>query len=71
DESLFSKLFLNFKNPVIEKLYKNTNTKNDQLIIETLYINSLMIGHYPLSSMELETMNKNLILMIDNLNNTL
>ncbi len=71
DESLFSKLFLNFNNPVIEKLFKNTNTKNDKLIIETLYINSLMIGHYPLSSVELETMNKNLILMIDNLNNTL
>lgn len=66
-ENLHSKLFLNYENPVIQRILKNINPDLDKMIIETLYVNSMMIGHYPLSPLELEAMNKNMIVMIDKL----
>jgi molecular chaperone HtpG len=66
-ENLHSKLFLNYNNPVIQKVLKNVDPELDQMIVETLYVNSMMIGHYPLSPLELEAMNKNMIIMIEKL----
>ncbi|MBK7884283.1 MAG: HSP90 family protein [Chitinophagaceae bacterium] len=66
-ENLHSKLFLNYNNPVIQKVLKNVDPELDQMIVETLYVNSMMIGHYPLSPLEFEAMNRNMIIMIEKL----
>lgn len=59
-----SKLFLNFKNPIVQKILQGEN-KEEQLFLETIYINAMLMGHYPLNQLELDTMNQNLLLLLN------
>jgi molecular chaperone HtpG len=62
-----SKLFLNFKNPIVKRLLKNKKTDLDRALIELLYANAMMLGHYPLNNEEMRSLNKNMIFMIENM----
>jgi len=49
-------LTLNMQNPLILSLCKTTNKQALQASIKMLYIQSLLLGHYPLNEKELDTL---------------
>lgn len=62
-----SKLYLNIENQVVQKLLDGVDVSSEKIILEMLYVNSLMMGHYPISSKELQMMNQNIITIINKL----
>lgn len=62
-----SKLYLNIENQVVQKLLSGVDASSEKIILEMLYVNSLMMGHYPISSKELQMMNQNIITIINKL----
>lgn len=60
-----SKLFLNLDNSIVQKLVNTDNEENEKLILEMLYINALMMGHYPINAKELKMMNNNILTVIN------
>ncbi len=60
-----SKLFLNYDNPLVRKLLHGKDSTVDGLFVEMIYVNSLMLGHYPLKHKELEVMNTNLLKLFE------
>ncbi|VXB84805.1 putative Molecular chaperone Hsp90 [Flavobacterium sp. 9AF] len=60
-----SKLFLNLENPIVSKLLTTNNNDTEKIILEMLYINALMMGHYPVSAKELQMMNNNILNIIN------
>jgi molecular chaperone HtpG len=64
EKSYRSKLFLNFKNPIVQKIVQGANVQ-EKLFLETIYINAMLMGHYPLNQLELDTMNQNLLLLLN------
>ncbi len=63
-QSYRSKLFLNFKNPIVQKILQDQKGQ-ERLFLETVYINAMLMGHYPLNQMELDAMNRNLLLLLN------
>ncbi len=60
-----SKLFLNVENPIVVKLLTTSKPDSEKMILEMLYINALMMGHYPVSAKELKMMNNNILNIIN------
>lgn len=60
EQAYHSKLFLNLNNPTIQKLLNQTTGASDELFMETMYINSMLLGHYPLNKKEMDIMNNNM-----------
>lgn len=60
-----SKLYLNIENQVVQKLLAGVEASSEKIILEMLYVNSLMMGHYPVSNKELQMMNQNIINIIN------
>lgn len=63
--SFRSKLFLNFNNSIVQKLLRKPQEKMERPLVETLYINAMLMGHYPLNQQELDAMNENLTYILD------
>jgi len=53
-----SMLYLNIDNPVVRKLFRK-QSKHDREVLETMLINAMLIGNYPLSFIEVEAMSNN------------
>ncbi|WP_276108462.1 HSP90 family protein [Listeria costaricensis] len=65
-----STLYLNFQNPVIQKLFTQKRSPEKMLIIvESLYIQALLLGHYPLKQKERTLMNQNYLQLLDQIGN--
>lgn len=60
EQAYHSKLFLNRNNPTIQKLLNQPTSSSDELFMETMYINSMLLGHYPLNKKEMDIMNNNM-----------
>lgn len=60
EQAYHSKLFLNRNNPTIQKLLDQPTSSSDELFMETMYINSMLLGHYPLNKKEMDIMNNNM-----------
>ncbi|MCE7991574.1 MAG: HSP90 family protein [Roseivirga sp.] len=58
-ESHSSTIYLNYNNRIVKSLIKNSSNF-DRPVVETLLTNAMLMGHYPLNFLELETMNHNL-----------
>ncbi|MGE8203831.1 HSP90 family protein [Heyndrickxia sp. NPDC080065] len=59
-------LFLNMNNTLIQKLLQSGKTASQlTTIVQILYIQALLLGHYPLKKNELEMMNKNLLYLLE------
>ena len=56
-----SKLFLNLENPIVVNLLTTEKKDTEKIILEMIYINALMMGHYPISVKELKMMNNNIL----------
>ncbi|MCP4520408.1 MAG: HSP90 family protein [Cytophagales bacterium] len=57
-----SKLYLNINNSLMKKL---STQQNIVLYVELIYVNALLMGHYPMSDEEMQLLNNNLITLIE------
>ncbi|UII27049.1 HSP90 family protein [Fulvivirga maritima] len=63
--SFNSKLYLNYNNPIVKKLLEKAHEGMEEALIQSLYFNAMLMGHYPLNQEELEGMNKNLMYILN------
>lgn len=61
----YAQLVLNFRNPLIRKLTEIPDKPLLKRIIEVLYLQSLLLGHYPLSSEERKILGSGLLGLIE------
>ena len=54
-------------NPLISRLLDQPPTATEIAILQTLHVNAMMMGHYPLQPAELQAMNSNLLFLLDQL----
>jgi len=60
-----AQLCLNYHNTLIQKLLKIEDRQLQIRFIRILYVNALLMGHYPLSSKEMEILNTGLVELIE------
>ena len=58
-------LFLNWNNPLIQKLLSLENAQKQKLCIEILYVQNLLTGRFPMQGGEMALLNQNLITLIE------
>ncbi|CAM3529805.1 MULTISPECIES: HSP90 family protein [Saccharibacillus] len=58
-------LYLNLNNPVVDKLFAGPPNAKLPTLVEMLYANALMMGHYPMSRQELALLNAGILSLID------
>lgn len=56
-----SKFCLNFDNPIVKKLTEIKDANVLKTYVQLIYVNSLLMGHYPMNTNELDILNKGLI----------
>jgi molecular chaperone HtpG len=61
----YATLYLNLDNPVIGRIFASSQTSIIPMVIEMLYVNALMMGHYPMNRQELAVLNSGIIQFID------
>ncbi|NGZ77580.1 HSP90 family protein [Saccharibacillus alkalitolerans] len=61
----YSILYLNLNNPVVQRLFMGRPTSRLGTLVEMLYANALMMGHYPMSRQELALLNTGILSLID------
>lgn len=54
----YARLCFNYNNPIVQQAITCGNPEMQRLSIETLYTQSLLLGHYPMSSEEMQLMNE-------------
>lgn len=64
-DTAYATLYFNLNNPVIEKVFHQGNQATLPSIVEMLYCNALLMGHYPMNRQELALLNKGIIQFID------
>jgi molecular chaperone HtpG len=58
-------LYLNWNNVLIQNILTSDKTAEQLcVIVQILYIQALLLGHYPLKNNELEMMNQNLLYLL-------
>ena len=63
-----AQLYLNFHNEVIQSVFFTGKSKTMMIsVIEVLYVQALLMGHYPLKKNEIHLMNKGLLSIIKSL----
>ena len=60
-----SKLYFNYNNTLIKKLLDITDSDIRKILVEVLYLQSLMIGHYPIGNKEMKLLSSNLTKLIE------
>lgn len=59
-------LYLNLDNELIKKLFTSGKSINElSVIVNVLYIQALLLGHYPLKRKEMELMNQNMLRILE------
>jgi molecular chaperone HtpG len=61
----YAQLCFNFENEIIQKVIRVQDPELCQLIVETLYVQALLMGHYPLKSQEMSLLNSGLVRFIE------
>lgn len=64
-ETAYATLYFNLNNPVIGRAFHQANQKMLPSIVEMLYCNALMMGHYPMNRQEIALLNQGIIQFID------
>jgi len=60
-------LYLNFRNPLVQKILRQDPSETEKAVVQTLYVNAMMMGHYPLQQRDLNAMNHNLLYLLNQL----
>lgn len=63
--SSMAQLCLNYKNPLIRKMARLGDRRRLQRAIEMLYVQALLLGHYPLKAQEMRLLNDGLLALIE------
>ncbi|MBC2329090.1 HSP90 family protein [Listeria swaminathanii] len=59
-------LYLNLDNELIKRLFSSGKSVNElSVIVNVLYIQALLLGHYPLKRKEMELMNQNMLRILE------
>ncbi len=58
-------LYFNYNNPIVKKLCEFEQTSQVEMVIEILYVQSLMIGGFPLRNNELQVMNRKILELME------
>ena len=58
-------LFLNWNNPLIQKLISVENPERQKICMEILYVQNLLTGRFPMQGGEMALLNENLITLIE------
>ncbi|MFM7931212.1 MAG: hypothetical protein ACKO9Q_26175, partial [Pirellula sp.] len=61
----FAQLCLNYNNKVIARLTKIKNKALIRRAVEMLYVQALLLGHYPLRPQEMSTLSDGLLALIE------
>jgi molecular chaperone HtpG len=61
----YSQLCLNYKNPLVRKIAQLKHRALVQRSLEMLYVQALLLGHYPLKSKEMKLLNEGLLGLIE------
>ena len=61
----YARLHLNFENPLIRRVAAITDREAQRRCIETLYVQSLLLGHFPLRSNEVKLLSAGLLGLIN------
>ncbi len=64
-QSSYAQLCCNYNNPLIQKLGTTTDTKFQKLAVEILYVQALLLGHYPLKNNELTILSTGLLQLLE------
>lgn len=64
-ESAYSTLYLNINNSVVERIFQAKNESMIVVAIEMLYVNALMMGHYPMNRQEMQVLNQGIVRFLD------
>lgn len=59
--STFAQLCFNYDNPTVQKALVSKNNEMLELVVEMLYVQALLLGHYPLKQQEFALLNHGLI----------
>lgn len=65
NEAAYSQLCLNYSNPLVKKIISIVDNKLLESLIQILYVNSMLMGHYPLSSVEMKILNTKLLNIVE------
>ncbi len=58
--SAYSRLHFNYLNPLIQRVAQLTDREAQQRCVETLYVQSLLLGHFPLRAREIRVLTEGL-----------
>lgn len=61
EESAYATLYLNLDNPVVSRIFQPQHAQMLVVAVEMLYVNSLMLGHYPMSRAEMGVLNQGIL----------
>ncbi|MBC1968804.1 HSP90 family protein [Listeria marthii] len=62
----FAHLYLNLDNELIKRLFSSGKSVDElSVIVNVLYIQALLLGHYPLKRKEMELMNQNMLRILE------
>lgn len=64
-EAAYSTLYLNLDNPVVARIFIPVNAGGLVNTVEMLYVNALMMGHYPLNRQEMSVLNQGILRLIE------
>ncbi|WP_334074940.1 MULTISPECIES: HSP90 family protein [Paenibacillus] len=65
EDQLYSTLYLNLDNDVVARIFGSGNRAILIAAIEMLYVNALMMGHYPLNRKEMQVLNEGILRFIE------
>ncbi|MBD1373626.1 HSP90 family protein [Hazenella sp. IB182357] len=60
-----AQLCFNYHNPIVQKLINTTDNQLQKSTIEMLYVQALLLGHYPLKQEEMNLLNEGLTQLVD------
>ncbi|MNJ46298.1 hypothetical protein D3C77_414250 [compost metagenome] len=65
NEAAYSNLYFNLDNPLVRRLCTVRHAEALAVSVETLYVNALLIGHYPVNQQEMKIFNQGILQFIN------
>ena len=63
--SSYARLYLNYSNPLIQRICQLGQSDGQRRSVEMIYIQALLLGHFPLKKSEVKLLNKGLLGLLD------
>jgi molecular chaperone HtpG len=63
--SVYARLHLNYQNPLVRRISALADRQAQRRCVEMLYVQSLLLGHFPLKQEEMKLINQGLLGLID------